>query len=164
MLHRQTKTPRYQLGCALPARSATPTTTPPPFGVCDCYRLGASDREHHGRSEALAAGQEHPNDVNVRRANTHVSALLRSVTSDEVAATDRSACAFRAQSPLLRLLRRAEDVRNAFERYGEIRDVYMPKDFHTGCVQNLHASRLWDTTGFGVMLHSHGLREAQHVR
>ena len=31
----------------------------------------------------------------------------------------------------------AEDLRNAFERYGEIRDVYMPKDFHTGCARLL---------------------------
>ena len=39
--------------------------------------------------------------------------------------------------PLATPLCRAEDLRNAFERYGEIRDVYMPKDFHTGCVTRL---------------------------
>lgn len=28
-------------------------------------------------------------------------------------------------------LRRADDVRAKFERYGDVRDVYLPKDYYT---------------------------------
>jgi hypothetical protein len=31
---------------------------------------------------------------------------------------------------------RPDEVKQAFERYGEVRDVYMPKDFYTGCVSS----------------------------
>jgi hypothetical protein len=29
------------------------------------------------------------------------------------------------------MLYRAEDIRAKFERYGEVRDVYLPKDYYT---------------------------------
>lgn len=32
---------------------------------------------------------------------------------------------------------RAEEVREKFERFGEIRDVYLPRDFHTGYGNNM---------------------------
>ena len=32
---------------------------------------------------------------------------------------------------------RADEVREKFERFGEIRDVYLPRDFHTGYGNNL---------------------------
>lgn len=35
---------------------------------------------------------------------------------------------------LLLLLFRPEDIRKEFERYGDVRDVYIPKDYYTRCV------------------------------
>lgn len=35
---------------------------------------------------------------------------------------------------LLYWICRPEDIRKEFERYGEVRDVYIPKDFYTKCV------------------------------
>lgn len=28
---------------------------------------------------------------------------------------------------------RADDLRTKFERYGEVRDIYLPKDYYSGC-------------------------------
>ena len=38
-------------------------------------------------------------------------------------------------------LHRADDVRYKFERYGFIRDIYLPKDHHSGCARLLWQPR-----------------------
>ena len=38
-------------------------------------------------------------------------------------------------------LHRADDVRYKFERYGFIRDIYLPKDHHTGCARHFSGMR-----------------------
>lgn len=45
---------------------------------------------------------------------------------------------------------RPDEVKQAFERYGEVRDVYMPKDYYSGCV----ALRQNRPLGLGFVRHS----------
>jgi hypothetical protein len=58
------------------------------------------------------------------------------------AASERAVLAELGEAKILTLgalrccavLCRPEDIRKEFERYGDVRDVYIPKDFYTRCV------------------------------